>query len=429
MQLALGIDIGTSGCRGIVIDPDGTTLADAAVSMPSPRQDGTHSEQAPGVWWQAVIEVLTAIACQVDPGRIGALAVDGTSGTLLLTDADGLPLGPALMYNDTRSQQEAARIGDLAPPDSAARGAGSALARLLYLERQPAARDAIHALHQADWIAGTLCARFDFSDENNCLKLGYDPVMREWPDWLQQLGIDPALLPDVVPPGTEVGRLCHDAILALGYRSDLKVIAGTTDGVAAFLATGADTPGDAVTSLGSTLVLKLLGTRPINSARYGIYSHRLGDLWLCGGASNSGGAVLLEHFTIEEIEALSTRIDATQASGLEYYPLRSPGERFPHADPALAPRLTPRPGDDALFLQGLFEGIAAIEALGYRRLVELGAPALRRVYSVGGGARNLAWTRIRRQRLGVPFEAPRSEHACFGVALLAGRAIHTDQNE
>lgn len=93
-----------------------------------------------------------------------------------------------------------------------------------------------------------------------------------------------------------------------------------------------------MTSLGSTLAIKLLSTKRVDDARFGVYSHRLDDKWLVGGASNTGGAVLREIFTDEELEKLSKFIDPAKPSPLDYYPLKSPGERFPVADPNMAPR-------------------------------------------------------------------------------------------
>ncbi|MCJ9707355.1 FGGY-family carbohydrate kinase, partial [Bradyrhizobium sp. SHOUNA76] len=154
------------------------------------------------------------------------------------------------------------------------------------------------------------------------------------------------------------------------------------------IATRADTPGDAVTSLGTTLVVKLLATRPIFAANQGVYSHRLGERWLAGGASNSGGGALLAHFTAADMERLTPQLRPEVPTGLDYYPLPKPGERFPIADPALPAKVAPRPSDDRRFFQALLEGIAGIEALAYRRLAELGAPKLRRVVSIGGGAKN-----------------------------------------
>src|SRR5262249_57700670 len=82
-------------------------------------------------------------------------------------------------------------------------------------------------------------------------------------------------------------------------------------------------------------------------------------------------------------------------TGLRYYPLAAKGERFPIRDPEMPAEISGRPAEDAVFFQALLEGIAGIEALAYRRLAELGAPSPRRVLTVGGGARNDAWTRIR----------------------------------
>jgi sugar (pentulose or hexulose) kinase len=278
-------------------------------------------------------------------------------------------------------------------------------------------------LHQADWLAGRFTGRHDRTDENNALKTGYDPVERHWPDWIGKTGLDPKLLPDVVPAGTAIGRIDPEIARTFGLPEDVTVVAGTTDGCAAFLASGASDPGDGVTSLGSTLTLKLLSDRPVFAPEYGIYSHRIGEQWLAGGASNTGGMALAHYFSREDIVRLSGLIDPGHATGLDYYPLAKPGERFPINDPAFAPRVTPKPDDERLYFQAMLEGIAAVEALGYRRLAELGTSPLKSIRSVGGGAANEAWTKIRLNVLGVPGHAALSDHAAVGTARLAWRGI------
>ncbi|KXZ44544.1 hypothetical protein GPECTOR_65g162 [Gonium pectorale] len=179
----------------------------------------------------------------------------------------------------------------------------------------------------------------------------------------------------------------------------------------------------AVTSLGSTLAVKLLSTTRVDDAAYGIYSHRLGDVWLVGGASNTGGAVLRRFFSDVQLRELTQALEPERPTGLDYYPLLSPGERFPVADPDLQPRMSPRPEDDAVFLQGLLEGMASVEAAAYRRLAEMGASPLQEVLTAGGGAANPKWTLIRQRLLGVPVRAAEQGEACYGAALLARQGV------
>ncbi len=96
---------------------------------------------------------------------------------------------------------------------------------------------------------------------------------------------------------------------------------------------------------------------------------------------------------------LESALRPQEPTGLDYLPAARARRALPHQRPALAPRVEPRPADEARFLQALFEGIAGIEKLGYDRLAELGGPPLRSVRSVGGGARNIAWTAIRGRAL------------------------------
>ena len=135
-----------------------------------------------------------------------------------------------------------------------------------------------------------------------------------------------------------------------------------------------------------------------------------------------GGAVLADHFQPNELEALTARIDPSRPTGLDYYPLLRKGERFPIADAERAPKLTPRPADGGIFLQGMLEAMSAIEAEGYAKLAALSGRQLRSLRTVGRGARNPAWTRLRAARIAAPFLPPLSEHAAVGAALLALRA-------
>jgi len=415
----IGVDVGTSGCRALAVDGGGGVLARASTAIPAPRRLGDAGvEQAAEVWWQALVRVLRELAGRLGGDRPATLCLDGTSGTLLLATADGRPLGPALMYNDARARAEAERIARLAPPESPARGASGSLAKLLYLRDRLDPPSGTLALHQADWLLGRLTGRFGASDWNNALKLGYDPAAERWPGWLDGLALGPVRLPEVLAPGTPLGGLCAKAAAATGLPLGLPVRAGTTDSTAAVIAAGARFPSDAVTALGSTLVVKILGRAPISAPEYGVYSHRFGDLWLIGGASNSGGAVLRQFFADAEIERLSAALRPEEPTGLDYYPLPAVGERFPVADARLAPRLTPRPAEDWRFLQGLLEGIAAVEAAGYARLCALGAPAPQQVLTIGGGAGNPAWTRIRERLLGVRVRPAAVQEAAYGAALL-----------
>jgi sugar (pentulose or hexulose) kinase len=284
----------------------------------------------------------------------------------------------------------------------------------------------IRLIQQADWISGQFSQRFDVTDENNALKLGYDPIARRWPDWLVELGLPPDRLTTVVPAGTATSTIARCRASALGLAADVVIVAGTTDGCAAFLAAGAERCGDAVTSLGTTLVLKLLSDRPLFDSRLGVYSHRTENLWLVGGASNSGGAAIAKHFCLDRIRELSEKMTPNVPTGLHYYPLAGRGERFPHNNPDMEEQLEPRPESDILFLQALMEGVTSVEKLGYDCLAELGGPLVKSIRTVGGGAKNAAWRTIRARMLGIPLIDPGDDEAAVGTARLARRGLIFD---
>jgi D-ribulokinase len=412
MYFYLGIDFGTSGARAIAIDAQKNIIDTQQSSF-----GNIPSNQLAQTWQDTLFELIKQIPLKVRD-KIQAIAINGTSSTVLLCDAAGKPIAEPLLYNDSRGNTVLEQIKAIAPENHVVISATSSLAKLFWWSGQSYFKQAHYLLHQADWLAYLLHDQLGISDYHNALKLGYDVDDLCYPHWLQNLPFS-YLYPQVLTPGTSVGVLTRDNCRRLNLPSNCIVRIGTTDSIAAFLASGACQPGEAVTSLGSTLVLKLLSRTKVTAAESGIYSHRLGNLWLVGGASNTGGAVLKHFFSNQELEQLSAQIDPNLASPLEYYPLIEPGDRFPVNDPNLQPQLEPRPREPVKFLHGLLESMSRIEELGYQKLQSLGADRLICVYTAGGGARNLEWQKIRERYLKVPIEVGQNTEAAYGSALLA----------
>ena len=376
-------------------------------------------------------EGLIALSDRLDlalRARVGAIAIDGTSGTLLLCRADGSlaagDLGLALPYSLACPEQAptaAALVGG--DGNSPAASASGSLARALRLlaaaEDAGGGQEAWLLRHQADWLMGWLLGSWRWGEEGNNLRLGWTPQQQRWAGAILQQRWAGAL-PQIAASGSVLGPLAADACQALGLPARCVVVAGSTDANAAVLAADPG-PGDGITVLGTTLVLKRFCAQPIQGP--GISCHRVGGRWLVGGASNAGAGVLRQFFSDDQLAELSRQINPAQASGLQLRPLPARGERFPVDDPELEPVLGPRPVSDSLYLHGLLEGLAAIEATGWRQLEALGAPPVNRVISLGGGARNPQWRAIRQRLLGVPvLNRPRLS-AALGMARLAATAL------
>ena len=409
-MMFLGLDFGTSGARACVIESEKTIVWEQRVAYPNPAEQTTAD-------WRAALHTLLSALPKDIAAQLHGLAIDGTSGTVLLCDAELEPVSPALLYYDNRAQQQAAQLKAIAHNGNTVCTATSGLAKFLWLTQQSDINHAAYFLHQADWLTALLGGQAGVSDYHNALKTGYDVEQLCWPHWVMALP-HTHLLPQVFASGEIIGHIQPDIAAHFGIHPQCAIHAGTTDSIAAFIAADVNQLGIGVTSLGTTLVLKQLSAIRIDAPEYGVYSHRYGDLWLVGGASNAGAAVLRHYFNDKQLAALSAQIDPLQDSPLDYYPLTKIGERFPVNDVRLAPRLEPRPANDVEFLHGLLQGLARIEAAGYAKLAELGAPPLKRVVTNGGGAQNTVWKKMRKRLLGIPVSTAVHSEAAYGSALL-----------
>ena len=412
--LGLGLDLGTSGLRLSVVDQQHQLLHEQALDYPGPFRD-------PNSWRQGLISLAATIPSPLR-SQVGAIAIDGTSGTLLACRRDGTPLGEALAYCDAISDQAAA-ARDLVPSGGSAASASGSVARALALLQRhqwngnPA--DVPLLRHQADWLMGWLLGDWQWGEEGNNLRLGWDLQQQCWPEAIAAAAWHQAL-PQIRDSGSVLGTLTATAAAALDLPQTAAVIAGTTDSNASVLAADPG-PGDGVAVLGTTLVLKQFHHSPLQGA--GISNHRLAGRWLVGGASNAGAGVLRQFFSDTQLIELSRQIDPRRPSGLKLRPLPRTGERFPLDDPKLEPILEPRPISDALYLQALLEGLCDWEARGWQRLQQLGAEPVQRVLSVGGGARNPQWRQLRRQTLGLPVLDCSRTSAAAAMAGLSLRSV------
>jgi sugar (pentulose or hexulose) kinase len=415
-RLTVGIDFGTSGARVIVINQNQQIEAEIKESYPE-----SSSHPLSLVWQNTLYHLFKKIPLFLRQD-LEAIAINGTSSTVLLCDEKGNSLDTPILYNDQRGKAVIDELKAFIPLNNLVLSPTSSLAKLIWWTKQPIFKEARYFLHQADWLSFLLHGQLGISDYHNGLKLGYDVEKLCYPDWLINQDYS-SLLPKILTPGQEIASITSDISQKFQLPKNCVVCAGTTDSIAAFLASGATQAGEAVTSLGSTLVLKLLSEHKVDDNQAGIYSHRLGNLWLTGGASNTGGAVLKHFFTDRELHNLSQAIDPNCPTALDYYPLLKQGERFPYNDPNLSPKLNPRPQDSVLFLQGLLEGMAKIEALGYEKLRELGATPLTHIYTAGGGAKNQVWQQIRQRYLPAPVTISSQTEAAYGTALLAQKRL------
>ncbi|MFD0690985.1 FGGY-family carbohydrate kinase [Actinomadura fibrosa] len=424
----VGVDLGTQSVRALAVTASGD-VAGAGSRRLTGRRDGPRHEQDPEQWWDAVAAACREALRGVPAGAVQAVAVDGTSGTILLTDRDGRPLTPALMYDDTRAASYVDRINE---------AGGAVWRRLGYQRMQPAwalpkllwllaegvpggLPAGARLAHQADFVNRRLTGHPVAADLSNALKTGADLLAEAWPrDVLDALGVPAGLLPPLERSGTPLGTVCAAAADATGLPAGTPVVAGATDGCAAQLGTGRLTNGSWNSVLGTTLVLKGVTDDLVHDPFGVVYSHRAPDgRWLPGGASSTGAGALARDFAGRDLADLDRRAAAREPAAALAYPLVSEGERFPFLAPGARGFRLGGTGDEADDYAAVLQGVAFVERLCFDHLDLLGAPTGGDLTLTGGAARSAYWCRLRADVLGRPILLPRQAEPALGAAVLA----------
>ena len=420
-HLFVGIDLGTSGIRTLVVDEIGQIHAKASCPIQGERRNGLH-RQNPLEWWEAVCGTVSACIVQLkqygaSTSQLRGVAIDGTSGTVVPADCDGQCTGPAIMYDDASGREF---LTELSRTHSTAVLSLSALGTAYWLKNDDSQLSSSQLLPQATWICRQLVGNVVPTDYSNALKFGYDLEKSQYYTW-----IDPAIcaqLPAVVEPGTILGELCRKASEQTQLPEGLPLVAGVTDGVASCIASGLHRPGDYSTSLGSTLVFKSLSEH--RSSHPLLYSHKLpGGYWLPGAASNTGASWIKTWFPDADLPQMDAEALRYLPSKDTVYPLTFEGERFPFANSSAHAILPPGLSSVRKFAACL-QGTACLERMAYTLLDEaLGVPSGQgEVYSTGGGSYSDIWMQLRADLCQRVYHRPACTEAAFGAAILAAAA-------
>ncbi|MGW3350296.1 FGGY-family carbohydrate kinase [Nonomuraea rubra] len=428
----LGVDIGTSSSKGVLVAPDGTVVATAVrehrTATPRP---GWFEHDAEQVWWADFASIAAELA---RPG-IAAVGLSGIGPCVLPCTADGAPLRPAILYGvDTRATAEiaaqTARYGAEAILDRCgspltSQAAGPKLEWLRAHEPEVWARTRRMFMAHS-WLVHRLTGAYvlDHHSASQCTPL-YDTRANAWiTDW----DLVPELeRPELLWSGDVAGTIMPEAAAATGLPAGIPVVAGTIDAWAEALSVGVTSPGDVMLMYGTTMFLvEVLASRAASSRLWGTVGVDPGTYNLAAGMATSGAITAwLRDLTGASFEELTAEAAAAGrgAEGLLMLPYFA-GERTPLFDPdarGTIVGLTLRHGRGHLYR-------AALEATAFGVLHNLEAVraaggSAKRLVAVGGGTRGGLWTQIVSDVLQQPQVVPsHTVGAAFGDAMLAARS-------
>lgn len=433
----LGVDIGTSSSKGVIVGADGALLASASRAHEADRPREGHVEMDGETWWREFVDISRELLAAA-PVRVTAVGVSGMGPCVLLTDSHGAPVRPAVLYGvDTRATDQIARMTADLGADEIVRVGGSTLSsqaagpKIAWIaEEEPSVFARARRLFMpASWLAFRLTGAYvlDHQSASQTSPL-YSVDEERWHEqwWARYAGaIEP---PALAWPGDIVGGVTEQAAQETGLAAGTPVVAGTIDAWSEAVSVGAHGDGDLMLMYGTTmfLVATVADTLRTPSMWTTVGAFR-GTRNLAGGLATSGALTAwLKGLTDADYPTLLAEAAASGpgARGLLMLPYFA-GERTPVLDPdarGVIAGLTLRHTRGDLYR-------AALEATAFavRHNIETMRAAgadIRRIVAVGGGTQGALWTQIVSDITGLVQEVPATTiGASYGAAFLAASAI------
>jgi xylulokinase len=428
----LGLDLGTSSAKAVVLSVSGTVLAQASAGYPVTSAAAGYAETDPGLWWSAVTSCAReAIGrCGAEPVAIG---LSGQMHGLVMTAADGRARRPAMLWADSRAtglldvyrQLDRRALDRLANPLFPGM-AGPMLAWVAAHEPDVYAGTR-WALSPKDWLRARLTGEFHAEPSDASATLLYDVIGDRWDrEVAEALGLDAGLLAPLLPSAAAVaGRLTASAGAELGLPAGLPVAAGAGDTAAAALGAGVfDVSGVQLTVGTGAQVIRPV-TVPVNRAEAGVHLFRLAtpEGWYQMGATLSAGLSL--NWVREVLNASWEELYASASGPLGEDPIFVPhltGERTPYCDPGLRGSWSSLAlaSDRASLLRSALEGTAFAIRDALDALLGPAGPAPACLRLAGGGTLAPGWRQLLADVLGVPLYAVEVPAASGRGAALLG---------
>lgn len=447
MSYYLGIDIGTSGTKTLLIDESGKVLAEADATYPMEQPKPGWTQQDPEQWWKATVKTVRAVLrkSKVNKTDVKAIGLSGQMHGSVFLDKSGTVIRPALLWNDQRTTTQCDDITSAAGSRKKLIGmvanpalTGFQAPKILWLrdnEKRNYDRLAKVLLPKDD-IRRRLTGEFvtEVSDASGTLLL--DVKNRDWSSQLLgKLQLDRGLLPDVVESEDVTGTLTASAAKTLGLTTDCQVVGGAGDCAAGAIGNGIVKAGLLSTSIGTSGVMFVHSDEPNidDAGRLHTFCHAVRGKWHMMGVNlTSGGS--LQWWVENVLEGLAgvpsaksfdaaTKEAAKVAAGsgsLLFLPYLN-GERTPHADPHargafVGMNLT---HDRGAMTRSVMEGITFALRDSLEIIQSLGVP-VRQIRASGGGSKNKLWRQMQADVFGKKITTLKVEQGpAYGVALLA----------
>jgi xylulokinase len=437
----IGIDIGTSAVKAVLVDEGQTVVATGEASLEWRSPHPGWSEQDPEDWWMATLRALAGLRsdCGTAWSDVTAIGLSGQMHGAVTLDAAGQVLRPAILWNDGRSAAECHVLESAMPGLGMVAGApampGFTAPKLLWMQRNEPElfRRIAHVLLPKDFIRLKLTGSYatDLSDAAGTLWL--DQAAR---DWSAQLIAASSLAPSQMPPVHEgiaiSGRLLPGVAAQLGLPDGVAVAAGAGDAAAGAVGIGAVDDGDAFLSLGTSaqLFVATASYRPCPQKFLHAYCHAVPERWFQMAAMLNGAVCLAwiaQQLGEGDIQLMLDRTEATapRPSGLVFLPYLS-GERTPHNDPqargafiGLDQATTPYS-----MVRAVLEGVA-FSCVDARDCLSGAGTELSALSVIGGGSQSTFWMTIIASALNMPLIRHHGgeKGPAFGAARLARLAI------
>ncbi|RBP82461.1 xylulokinase [Marinomonas rhizomae] len=402
----LGLDLGTSGLKGVVIDANGRVLAQETASLVVDSPNATWSEQDPLSWWQACKDVVGQLHQRLDLSKLKALGLSGQMHGATLLDAQGQVLRPCILWNDGRSQVQCEalmaqfpdgieRAGNLYMP-------GFTAPKIRWVqENEPEIFAKLtHVLLPKDYLAYRLTGIMSSDCSDAAGTLWLNPETRQWDDDLLAITeLTQANMPIIYEGCDLVGTLSETVARDLGL-AQLPVVAGAGDNAAGAVGMGVTNPGQGFISLGTSGVYFTVSeshkANPQNTVH--AFCHALPNRWHQMGVTLSAAnslawfAKLMDKSVVELLDALED--SGIKRTNVLFLPYLS-GERTPHNDPFANGQfvgLSNTTNVEAMTL-AILEGVAFSLLDCQNALVSAGS-FVDELSLIGGGARSAMWRQI-----------------------------------